>query len=132
MLDYEDVQEILTQIADEVPGEIYKNLNGGIILSSDLKEHPDSAGGGLYTLGEYKFEPTGLGRYIVIYYGSLAAVYGSAGKERLVEKLREVLYHELTHHLEHMAGDRSLERKDEADLSRYRRGTGTKKDFPRK
>jgi len=121
MLDYEQVQELLTDIADHVPGDIYNDLNGGILLSPNAKTHPDSMDGSLYTLGEYRFDPAGLGRYIVIYYGSFAAVHGGLPDRMLAKKLKEVLYHELTHHLEHMAGDKSLERQDKTDLERYRR-----------
>jgi hypothetical protein len=40
--------------------------------------------------------------------------------ERQKLKIKEVLYHELTHHLEHMAGDKTLEKKDAADLNAYK------------
>ena len=117
---FEMAQEALTLFADALPPGIYDGLNGGIILLPDTKQHPESIDGSLYILGEYHHEPYGLGRYITVYYGSFMRTFGGATLEIQHEKLREVLYHELTHHLEHLAGDRSLDKQDEADLQDYR------------
>ena len=122
MLTFDEVQEVLSQFADELPEGIYKDLNGGIILLPDVKMHPESVGKDLYIMGEYHYKPSGMGRYITIYYGSFSCVHSNLSDERLKERLKEVLHHELTHHLEHKAGDRSLEIQDEIDMARYKRG----------
>ncbi|MCL2084760.1 MAG: metallopeptidase family protein [Oscillospiraceae bacterium] len=108
MLSFEQTRAMLDEVSDELPRGVFDGLNGGVVLLPDVKRHGDAPG--LYILGEYRVEPYGLGRYIVIYHGSLRAVYpGRAGVRR---KLREVLFHELTHHIESLAGDRTLEYRD--------------------
>lgn len=121
MLPFEEVQDILTEIADRIPYAIYRELNGGVILLPEVKRHPKGIGGDLFILGEYHVEPVGFGRYITIYYGSFAQVHGHLPREILRDKLEEVLRHELVHHLESLAGDRSLELKDARELEHYRR-----------
>jgi predicted Zn-dependent protease with MMP-like domain len=115
------MKDALGAIADGVPEEIYHKLNGGIILSPETKIHPKSVGKELVINGEYHNEPYGMGRYIILYYGSLMRSYGHLSDEKLMKKVKEVLYHELIHHLESMAGDRSLERSDAEFLDNYLR-----------
>lgn len=117
---FEEMQQVLTEIADSLPQAIYRELNGGIILLPEYKLHPEGVQDNLYILGEYHFEPRGFGRYITIYYGSLCRAHGHLPREEQVQRLRVVLHHELTHHLEHLAGDKSLEVQDAAELARYR------------
>lgn len=108
-------------MADEIPPPLYSKLNGGILLLPESKRSPRSGRGDLLVLGEYHHEPNGLGRYIVLYYGSLRQAVGQLPAEQFVAKLREVLRHELTHHIESLSGQRELEKQDEAQLARYRR-----------
>jgi hypothetical protein len=121
MLSFDEVQEILTDIADNLPLAIYGELNGGVMLLPEAKRHPKGIGDDLFILGEYHVEPVGFGRYITLYYGSFAQTCGHLPKNRLRDKLEEVLRHELVHHLESLAGDRSLEIQDARDLERYQR-----------
>ena len=114
MLDFEEAREYLTEIADDLPKDIFKELNGGIILVPDTKYDTD----GLLILGHYHFDPLGLGRYVTIYYGSVMEVYGNSSADIIKKQLKDVLYHELTHHIEHLAGDKSLEIQDEIDKAR--------------
>ena len=119
---FETAQEALSEFADALPEKIFEGLNGGIVLLPDVKMHPESINTDeLYILGQYRYEPYGLGRYITIYYGSLLHVWEGCTENEKLERLKEVLYHELTHHLENMAGDKSLEIQDEIDLDEYRR-----------
>ena len=122
MLSFEKANEILTDAADNLPDEIYKSLNGGIVLLPAVVQH--SEGARLYILGQYHYEPWGFGRYITIHYGSFSRVYGHLEEPEQEEKLRGVLFHELTHHLEHQAGDKSLEIQDALDLETYKGGKG--------
>jgi hypothetical protein len=119
MLSFEDVQEALTGIADEIPQPIYEGLNGGVILLPERKLHPQNVAGDLYILGEYHVEPRGFGRYITLYYGSFRRVHGHLSDDALIRELKAVLFHELTHHLESLAGDATLEYRDEDDIARY-------------
>ena len=118
MASIEEVQIILDEIAEELPPEIYKDLNGGIILLPQVKLHKESVDDDLYVMGEYRHERIS-GRYIVVYYGSVEKIYGSLSRVRLKNKLRSVIKHEFVHHLESMAGERSLEIEDERRLAKY-------------
>ena len=108
---------MLDEIAAELPMAVFKDLNGGVSLLQETKRSNADPGGGLYTLGEYRRDQ--MGRYIVIYYGSLCAVYGGCSQKSMQKHLRDVLTHELTHHLESMAGERDLEIEDEIQLDNY-------------
>jgi len=72
-----------------------------------------------YMMGRYCYEPRGLGRYIQIFYGSFVAVYGFCSEETQKEELRKVLMHELTHHIESLAGISDLEKEDRTQLLEY-------------
>lgn len=121
MITIEEMEQILEELAGELPAEFYKELNGGILLLPEKKISPEAKKNDLYTMGQYRYSPS-MGRYIVIYYGSFEALYGNLSSENLKQKLREVLRHEFTHHLEDLAGERDLEKEDEAELERYRYG----------
>ena len=121
MLSFDDAREALSDIADELPRPLYRGLNGGVILLPESKRHPKTDD--LYILGEYHHDPCGFGRYITLYYGSFEAVLGEhVSDEKMIEELSATLRHELTHHIESLAGDKSLEHEDEARLEKYFRG----------
>ena len=114
MLTFEESREVLTQLADSLPQPIFNKLNGGIVLLPDTLTDRN----GLLILGQYHVQPNGLGRYITIYYGSVVQAHGHLDPEAFQKKLEDVLRHELTHHLENLAGDHSLEIKDAQDIRR--------------
>lgn len=118
MISIEEMETMLDEIAEELPDELYRDLNGGIILLPEMKLHDRDMGNDLYVLGEYHRNGN-LGRYIAIYYGSFSQIYGSLPKDRLKEKLKGTLKHEFRHHLESLAGERDLEIKDAHDIARY-------------
>ena len=113
------VDEMLDEIANEIPAAFFERLNGGVALLEECKEHPQSQGD-LYIMGEYSVQH-GLGRRICIYYGSFMRVYANAPEDVLRRKLRELLLHELTHHLESLAGERDLVVQDLINLAEYHR-----------
>ena len=121
MITIDEMEEMLEEISRELPPEFYKELNGGILLLPDLKISPEAIDDDLYTMGEYRYSPS-MGRYIIIYYGSFRRLYGHMTQEQLKTRLRETLYHEFTHHMESLAGERGLEIKDEWELEQYRQG----------
>ena len=45
-------------------------------------------------------------------------------EEEFKERLKKTLFHEFTHHLESLAGERDLEIEDERQLAAYRREKG--------
>jgi len=120
MLTFEEAQEALDQQIDALPPEIFKELNCGVALVPDTIYDEN----GLLILGQYHVEPRGLGRYVTIHYGSLCAAHGHLNPEGFRDKIKYVLHHELTHHLENLAGDRSLEVEDAINIRKMLRGRG--------
>ena len=120
MFTIEEINEMLDEIAGELPGEVFRELNGGVSLLPETKLSDADPDGCLYTLGEYRRDQ--MGRYIVIYYGSVRAVHGGDSREALRINLKKLLIHELTHHLESLAGERDLEIEDEIQLDEYLSG----------
>ena len=117
MITIDEMQAMLDEIAETFPREFFAQLNGGIVLMP--KAQPDRRPGaqGLYVLGEY-YSGGSLGRYIAIYYGSLRGCTGACcpvSEERLAATLK----HEFRHHLESLAGERSLIVEDEQFLADY-------------
>ena len=94
MMTIDEFEDVMDQIAEELPEEFYRELNGGIHSSS-------------------------MGRLIEIYYGSFCEVMKGRSREAWIEQMRETLYHEFTHHMESLAGEKMLEEKDEQQLREY-------------
>jgi hypothetical protein len=117
MVSFEEAGAILDDAADELPKEIFRELNGGISLLPVCKKNPVDPDGNLYILGEYQVN--NLGRTIVLFYGSFEAVYGNMPKEEMKIRLASTLKHEFTHHLESLAGERDLEIEDKRWLNSY-------------
>lgn len=115
-MDIRQVGDILDMLAEELPPEFYRDLNGGILLVPEAKPSPH--GPDLLIMGEY-ITSSNMGRMIKIYYGSFERMYGWMDEAQLTEELREVLRHEFTHHIESLAGERGLEIKDEQQIRDY-------------
>ncbi|HZK10037.1 MAG TPA: hypothetical protein VFD08_03100 [Clostridia bacterium] len=114
---YEEMGEVLDSLAEELPQVFFEGLNLGVVLFEDLKVHHQAVNEDLIILGEY--HRTKLGRQIRIYYRSFRRVYGHLEYEELVEELRETLRHEFTHHIQDLAGDKSLEIEDGLKLAKW-------------
>lgn len=117
-MNIEQVQNELEMLYDTLPEIIFSELNGGILLLPEAKTNP-RAGGKYYILGEYCTDGV-MGRYIKIYHGSFEAVLGEAKEDAWKSKIKQVLLHELTHHLESLAGENDLEKEDEKLLASLR------------
>lgn len=120
MITIDEAQEMLDEIAEGLPQEFYKELNGGILLLPDVKVSEYARKDDLYIMGEYVRSGV-MGRLIYIYFGSFERVYGHLPQNAFKAQLRETLLHEFTHHLESLAGERGLEKKDEASMNKYLR-----------
>ena len=116
----DEVEEILEDICESIPSYAFDHLNGGIILSEDKKYHEEARAEDLLVMGEY--QRSILGNMIKIYYGSFMEMYRYSSRERLKEKLEEVLLHEFTHHLEFLANEWGLVIEDKKFLEEYRKG----------
>ena len=125
MMTIDEMQDVLDELAEELPQAFYKELNGGILLLPEVKESEYSgkgAGtGGLYTLGEYHHGGA-MGNYIKIYYGSFEQLFGHLSDEDMTSELRHTLRHEFRHHIETMAGDKDLVKEDDLFLRSYLEG----------
>lgn len=116
----DEVEEILDEICESIPAYAFDHLNGGIILVEDKKYHEEARNEDLLVMGEY--QRSVLGKMIKIYYGSFMEMYRFSSRERLKEKLEEVLLHEFTHHLEFLANEWGLVIEDKKFLEEYRKG----------
>ena len=116
MLSFEEAGAVLDAACDALPDGLFDALNGGVSLLPDEVQEED----GRYTLGMYHDDM--MGCWIEIFYGSIAAcVEDPEDDEEFKRTLIETLHHELRHHVEGLAGDRSLEIEDEWETEEYRR-----------
>ena len=120
-LDLAAFTTLIDRLCDEIPAPLLAGLNGGIIV---LPETRRAAPPDLYVLGEYRVEEPGLGRLIVLYYGSFRRILGNAPITVWESEARATVAHELRHHIEERAGVRDLEREDEEQLTKFLRSSG--------
>lgn len=118
----DEAQVILEELVNDLPERIFKELNGGVLLLPNKKISPEARNDDLYIMGEYSVSPN-MGRLVKIYYGSLEAALGeNASDRRWTKELRKTLHHELTHHLEDLAGENDLVIEDEINMYLYKNG----------
>ncbi len=117
LLSLDQFTHLLEEAASQLPQEIFRDLNLGIGVVEGFKlNHRTASGTPAYILGEYRASHS-MGRGIVLFYGSFLRVYpGLREDERAKGLIMDVLKHELTHHLESLAGARDLEIADAARL----------------
>ena len=116
MLSFDEAAALLDEACEALPQGLFDGLNGGVSLLPDALQEED----GRYTLGFYHEDM--MGCWIEIFYGSVeACCEDPEDDEEFKEILVETLHHELRHHVEALAGDRSLEIEDEQETEEYRR-----------
>ena len=106
MITFERFEEITYELAQQLPEEFFRKLDGGVMAREAAKLHPQAVSDDLYILGEYHRDPH-LSRFVVLYYGSFMKAYGY-----------------FLHHLESLAGERDLEIQDAIQLAEYRQAHG--------
>lgn len=126
MISLEEMEVLLDEITLGFPQEIFYKLNGGISLLPEAKRNEKVKDGSMFILGEYHCGGN-MGSYISIYYGSFCRAFGHLNRELFKKQLEKTLKHELTHHLETLAGERDLVIKDEKFMSDYLKRTNRKK-----
>ena len=119
ILSVDECYDILERLVEEIPEPLLETLNGGILLLEEALPDPE-AGENVYIMGEYCWDE--MGRYINIYYGSFVELLADEAESVWEDELWITLRHELTHHVEGMAGERSLEYKDSAQMEAFRTG----------
>ncbi|MBR1482868.1 MAG: metallopeptidase family protein [Ruminococcus sp.] len=115
---------MLDEIADAMPYELYRDLNGGISLLPEAKIHPQALHNDLYIVGEYI--RNSLGNAIVFFYGSIIRVFGHLDREELYHRLTKVLHHEVRHHNEYLAGTDELGLWDDDQILDYLKRNGVR------
>ncbi|MBC3798238.1 hypothetical protein [Acetobacterium tundrae] len=121
MYTIDETEIMLNEIAEEIPQELYNELNelnGGIVLKAEVKLHPQNKAKDLFILGEYH-RGGQLENFIAIYYGSFVQTFGNVPLAEYKEQLRSELKHEFIHHLEGLAGVKDLEVEDSVEIQKY-------------
>lgn len=95
-------------IEKEIPEELLRDLNLGINVLPDKKEER-----GYFIMGEYIVDE--LGSRIVLYHGSFAASLAGKSLKIWKREILSTLKHELQHHIESLAGEEELARREEEE-----------------
>ena len=106
-LSFPAFRTLADRLADELPPDLTRNLNGGILAVPKRVKR-----GGYWILGEYVEDL--MGRTVYLYHGSFRELFAGEPREVWEEEIRETLVHELTHHVEALAGVDDLTREEEA------------------
>ena len=117
---FEEFEDILFELAAELPEELFQELDGGIMAREEIKYHPAAVARDLLILGEYHRDRH-LSRFVVLYYGSFMACFGQADESVIRREMWRVLRHEFLHHIESLAGENSLEVEDAIKIAAYKR-----------
>lgn len=117
VITFEECGEMLDDIVDEMPSELFRDLNGGVILLPQSKIHPAAVDNDLFILGEYRRD--NLGKYIAIFYGSISRIYGNLPKDKIRYHLTRIMHHEVRHHNEYLAGCDDLVVYDKQQINSY-------------
>ena len=107
---YEQMGDWLEDIAARFPEAFFRDLDGGIQLEEEALTDPEFPPEDMYIMGEYVHDM--LGRYIVLYYGSFAALMAEDDEETWKYEIFATVAHEFTHHMEETAGLHGLDDKD--------------------
>ena len=120
MISIEEYRQIVSELLDELPGEFFRELSGGVIVSEATVIPDYAVGDDLFTMGQYQIF-SGI-RQIVLFKGSFDRAYPLADASQARELLRGILHHEFRHHLEYLGGihnSSSLEAEDEREKQAY-------------
>ena len=111
---YEQMGDMLEEIAAQFPDAFFEELDGGIQLEEHAMPDPDFPPGEMYIMGEYCHDL--LGRYILLYYGSFAALLAEEDETIWMDEIFATLAHEFTHYFEDTAMLHALDDADAAFL----------------
>lgn len=119
---YDQMGDWLEEIVQEFPEAFFQELDGGIQLEEQAMPDPEFPPGEMYIMGEYVHDM--LGRYIVLYYGSFAALLSEEDETVWKDEIFATVAHEFTHHMEETAGLHALDDKDAEFLRRAMEESG--------
>ncbi len=100
MMNPDGFSQMLEDLIDAMPEELFEALNGGVAISEDTVEKEDGTGP---LLGAYRHDRY-LGNWIELYYGSFAAMFPDADDARLRAALENELRRLLRQHMSGLAG----------------------------
>ena len=110
VLSFEQAGDLLDKLAESFPEALFDELNGGVNLLEEAVPDQEFPEARVYVLGEYCNDL--LGRYILLYYGSFAALLSKEDEAGWKAEIFATVAHEFTHHLEETAGLHTLDDKD--------------------
>lgn len=116
--DFIDYVENITE--NEIPPILLKDLNLGIQVSNKKKKDDEEKN--YYIMGEYIQDSTG--NQIVLYFGSFQYLLQGESLDVWQKEIMDTIKHELTHHIEAMAGQEELAFQE--DLEELERTKGKK------
>lgn len=129
MLTLDEFQKLANELYDDIPEVLFDGLTGGIIIQEHAEQRDDDLPD-VYVLGEYVQDDFGLGRYIVLYYGSFALLFKGEPAAVWEEELWETMVHEVRHHVEALAGIEDLNVEDAEQMAEFRRLAAARRGRP--
>ncbi len=118
-MDLGEFTQCVSAILDnDIPPELLEGLNLGVIVSPDLKKSKDGTGG--IIMGVYV--RNNMGRQVILYYGSFLYMYENRSDKVWRRKILSTIKHELTHHIEALAGQEDLAWKERYEAYRRKKG----------
>ncbi|UMZ73614.1 metallopeptidase family protein [Natranaerofaba carboxydovora] len=121
-MNFSEFKSCVNQIINnKIPPELMKNLNMGIIIMQETKAEDD-----YYIMGEYINDD--LGKYVVLYYGSFNEILENKTDKKWQEEILSTIKHELTHHVEALAGEEKLAKFEELEELKELEKNKPKKD----
>lgn len=119
MVTPKEFRKLVAEALDHIPPALLEGLDAGVLVAEEARRHSDELPD-VYILGEYVDDPHGLGRYIVLYYGSFRAILANADVKTLRREIEATIRHELRHHVENLAGVDDLDEEDWRELQALR------------
>lgn len=124
----DEFERLIADMVDEIPEQFMRDLQGVHVLPDVRRE--EEFDDDVFRMGEY-MDPgpedflgsnEGLGRHVVIYYGSFREIAGNDPNFDWEEEAWDTLTHELKHHVESLAGEDFLVQEDDERSRLFRRG----------
>jgi predicted Zn-dependent protease with MMP-like domain len=91
-------REVASTIIESLPVDLFRQLNGGVLIIEEKNEEEDSL-----VMGEYVEDPV-MGKTILLYYGSFVEDLEDTSEEKWIDEIEDTILHELRHHVESLAG----------------------------
>jgi predicted Zn-dependent protease with MMP-like domain len=113
MMELDAFTAYVTQALDEeIPAVLLQGLNLGVIVKANLERSKSESQFiimGLYVQNQ-------LGKQIILYYGSFLYFYKDSPSDLWKAKILHTIKHELTHHVEALAGQEDLAKKERYEV----------------